>query len=100
LAKVPRRIACLVMMPKKTSTRFSQDPDAGVQCSVTAVLGQPRLDFGVLVGIERLALRPLLVGAAWKVLDLLLEEELNQAGVPPDQRESSSCPHGPPCAPA
>jgi len=24
LAKVPRRIACLVMMPKKT--RFSQDP--------------------------------------------------------------------------
>jgi hypothetical protein len=35
--------------------------------------------------VERLALRPLLVGAAWKVLDLLLEAALDQAGVPPDQ---------------
>ena len=34
LSKDPRRIACLVMMPKKTSTRFSQDPEVGVKCSV------------------------------------------------------------------
>jgi hypothetical protein len=27
-------IACLVMMPKKTSTRFSQDPEVGVKRSV------------------------------------------------------------------
>lgn len=40
--------------------------------------------------VERLALRPLLVGAAWKVLDLLLEEALDQAGVPPDQRRGYS----------
>lgn len=40
--------------------------------------------------VERLALRPLLVGAAWRVLDLLLEEALDQAGVPPDQRRGYS----------
>ena len=34
LVKVPRRIACRVMIPKNTSTRFSQDPDVGVKCSV------------------------------------------------------------------
>jgi len=34
LASVPRRIACLVMMPKKTSTNFSHDPEVGVKCSV------------------------------------------------------------------
>jgi hypothetical protein len=27
--KVPRRIACRVMMPKKISTRFNQLPDVG-----------------------------------------------------------------------
>lgn len=36
--------------------------------------------------VDRLALRPLLVGAAWKVLDLLLEEALVQAGVAPDRK--------------
>lgn len=40
--------------------------------------------------VERLALRPLLVGAAWKVLDLLLEEALDQAGVAPDLRRGFS----------
>jgi hypothetical protein len=35
LVKVPRRIAWRVMIPKKTSTRFSHDPDVGVKCSVT-----------------------------------------------------------------
>src|SRR4051794_26235983 len=36
--------------------------------------------------VEFLALRPLLVGAAWKVIDLLLDEALDQAGVPPDTK--------------
>ncbi len=34
LVKVPRRIACRVMIEKKTSTRFSQDPVVGVKCRV------------------------------------------------------------------
>lgn len=34
LSKDPRRIAWRVMMPKKTSTRFSQEPEVGVKCSV------------------------------------------------------------------
>jgi 8-oxo-dGTP pyrophosphatase MutT (NUDIX family) len=33
--KVPRRIARRVMIPKKISTRFSQEPEAGVKCSCT-----------------------------------------------------------------
>ena len=32
--KVPRRIACRVMMPKKIQTMFSQDPEVGVKCMV------------------------------------------------------------------
>ena len=32
--KLPRRMACRVMIEKKTSTRFSHDPDVGVKCSV------------------------------------------------------------------
>jgi hypothetical protein len=32
--KVPRRMACLVMIPKKTYTSFSQEPEVGVKCSV------------------------------------------------------------------
>lgn len=35
--------------------------------------------------LELLAMRPLLVGAAWKVLDLLVEAALDAAGFPPDQ---------------
>lgn len=35
--------------------------------------------------VDRLALRPLLVGAAWKVLDLLYEEALHQRGITPDR---------------
>ena len=31
----PRRIACLVMMPKKISTMFSQEPEVCVKCIVT-----------------------------------------------------------------
>lgn len=34
VGNVPRRIACLVMITKKTSTRFSQEPEVGVQCRV------------------------------------------------------------------
>jgi hypothetical protein len=30
-AKLPRRMAWRVMMPKKISTRFSQDPEVGVK---------------------------------------------------------------------
>jgi hypothetical protein len=32
--KLPRRMAWRVMIPKKISTMFSQDPDVGVKCSV------------------------------------------------------------------
>ena len=32
--KLPRRMACRVMIEKKTSTRFSHDPDVGVKCKV------------------------------------------------------------------
>ena len=41
---VPRRIACRVMIPKKISTMFSQDPEAGVKCGVTRgfFASQPR----------------------------------------------------------
>ena len=35
LSKDPRRMAWRVMIPKNTSTRFSQDPEVGVKCSVT-----------------------------------------------------------------
>ena len=48
---MPRRIAWRVMIPKKTSTRFSQEPEVGVKCRVIrGLLGQPGLDVGVLVG--------------------------------------------------
>src|SRR4051794_2264821 len=33
-SKLPRRMAWRVMMPKKISTRFNQDPEVGVKCSV------------------------------------------------------------------
>ena len=33
--KLPRRMACRVMIEKKTSTRFSHDPDVGVKYKVT-----------------------------------------------------------------
>jgi len=33
-SKLPRRMAWRVMMPKKTSTRLSHDPEVGVKCSV------------------------------------------------------------------
>ena len=34
LVKLPRRMAWRVMIEKKTSTRFSQDPEVGVKCRV------------------------------------------------------------------
>ena len=34
LSNDPRRMAWRVMIPKKTSTRFSHDPEVGVKCSV------------------------------------------------------------------
>ena len=33
-SKLPRRMAWRVMIPKKISTRFSQDPEVGVKCRV------------------------------------------------------------------
>jgi len=33
-AKLPQRMACRVMIEKKTSTMFSHDSDVGVKCSV------------------------------------------------------------------
>jgi len=38
------------MMPKKISTIFSHDPDAGVRCIVPRVLREPDLHGRVLVG--------------------------------------------------
>jgi hypothetical protein len=35
LSKDPRRIAWWVMIPKNTSTRFSQEPEVGVKCRIT-----------------------------------------------------------------
>ncbi len=32
--KLPRRMACRVMIEKKTSAMFSHDPDVGVKCRV------------------------------------------------------------------
>ena len=32
--KLPRRMACRVMIEKKTSAMFSHDPDVGVKCNV------------------------------------------------------------------
>ncbi len=50
-AKLPRRMAWRVMMPKKASTRFSQLPDVGVKCSVTRGLRASQLTTaGVFVG--------------------------------------------------
>jgi hypothetical protein len=34
LVKVPRRMAWRVMIPKKISTTFNQDPEVGVTCMV------------------------------------------------------------------
>ena len=34
LSNDPRRMACRVMIPKNTSTRFSHEPEVGVKCSV------------------------------------------------------------------
>ena len=33
-SKLPRRMAWRVMIPKKISTRFNQDPEVGVKCRV------------------------------------------------------------------
>jgi len=34
VGKLPRRRACRVMIEKNASTRFSQDREVGVKCSV------------------------------------------------------------------
>jgi hypothetical protein len=39
--------------------------------------------------VDLLQIRPLLLGTAWKVLDLLLEEALAEAGEQPDQKKKS-----------
>jgi hypothetical protein len=67
----------------QTSVRATYDPKSMgnvIQIGVGDTLG-PTAEGCV----ERLALRPLLVGTAWKVLDALLEEALAQAGVTPDR---------------
>jgi hypothetical protein len=49
--KVPRRMACRVMIEKKTSTRLSQEPDVGGEVQRhPLVLREPGLDGRVLVG--------------------------------------------------
>ena len=50
--KLPRRMACRVMIEKKTSAMFSHDPDVGVKCKVIrGVLGQPGRYVGVGVRV-------------------------------------------------
>ena len=49
LWKVPRRIACRVMIPKKISTMFSQEPEVGVKCNCTrGCLASHAVTFGCL----------------------------------------------------
>jgi hypothetical protein len=51
LEKLPRWMACRVIIEKKTSTRFSHDSDVRVKCRVIRGLrGQPGPDGGVFVG--------------------------------------------------
>ena len=51
VAKLPRRMAWRVMIPKKISTRFNQDPEVGGEVQGDPwVAGQPGLDGGVFVG--------------------------------------------------
>jgi len=52
---------------------------AGIAISVSDTVGPTPAGC-----IELLGLRPLLVGAAWKVVDLLLEAALDEAGLQPD----------------
>ncbi len=48
-SKVPRRMACLVMIPKKISTMFSQEPEVGVKWSCTrGCLASQACTFGCL----------------------------------------------------
>ena len=44
-------MACLVMIPKKTSTKFSQDPEVGVKCSVIRGFLASQADVVVFVGV-------------------------------------------------
>src|SRR3954464_15404324 len=50
VGKLPRRSACRVMIEKNASTRFSQDPEVGVKCSVTRGCRSSQAHRGVLVG--------------------------------------------------
>jgi hypothetical protein len=50
LAKLSRRMACRVMIEKKTSTRFSQDPEVGVKCRVIRGCRASQAHRGVFVG--------------------------------------------------
>jgi hypothetical protein len=53
--KLPRRMACRVMIEKKTSTRFSHDPDVGVKCRM--ILGcsasQARTPARAAIGLDQ-----------------------------------------------
>ena len=49
LVKLPRRMACRLMIPKKISTMFIQDALVGVKCSVIrGCLASQALTFGWL----------------------------------------------------
>jgi len=63
-------------------SRATYDPRSSMHVSIG--VGET-LGFTPEGCVDRLALRPLLVGTAWKVLDLLLEEALAQADVPHDR---------------
>ncbi len=50
-AKLPHRMACRVVIPKNTSTRFSHDPPVGGEVQLDPpVVRQPLADLGMLVG--------------------------------------------------
>ena len=79
---VLRRALPTVPSSGQTHARATYDATKTTQISigVTETVG-----FAPETCVERLALRPLLVGAAWKVLDLLLEHALAHASLPHDR---------------
>ncbi|HEX9682437.1 MAG TPA: hypothetical protein VGA13_05105 [Acidimicrobiales bacterium] len=72
------------------------DGSSSVTIDMTANTAQVAVTFGETLGpspsgcVRLLGIRPLLVGAAWKVIDLLLEEALRLDGEMPDTRRGWS----------
>jgi len=85
---VLRRALPLIPSSGQKSARATLDLATGVIHAVVGV--QDTLGASPEGCIELLQLRPLLTGAAWKVLDFVLEEALEQSGLTPDARRGWS----------